>query len=159
MGDFISVARRAVERSDAGAVFVSERLFRLLFLVDWRAALEEEDSLSEIRWTAQGPVDLVGEIPPAYDDLHATLERKSGEWTNGDCSNYLAALAKDLPALAADALETIDYVMDTVGDMSWHELNRLVFSTRPMMAGPRRGNLDLRELAHQQRTQKALELA
>lgn len=116
------------------------RALLLLYLVDWRSAITRHEPVTNVTWKVEdfGPQPdssyvLSGVMSPA--DWNAVSNRSRVEADRTTCD------------LAIDEREVIDFVAKAAGSKSDEELQRLVYSTFPVMTQPKHAPLNLVALA------------
>lgn len=101
-------------------------------------------------WTAQGPSSLVAKIPAEDEPFLDTLRKLDGKMTTERVVLFSKRQQVGNDELRPSDIEVLDFVLKHAGSRDWSALNRLVWSTRPLLAGPAHGDLDLRNIAKQQ---------
>lgn len=120
------------------------RLFLILYLVDWRSAIERGEPLTDVTWQIE-------EFGPAPTESHgeqavisALLDDEPDFTSLRDKS---LAIADNVCHLSAEESQIVDFVMDRAARKSPAELAQLVFSTFPFMTQPTHAPLNLVALA------------
>lgn len=123
------------------------RLTKLVYLADWKSALEREEQLTDIEWVFNhyGPyVDDVAEA--ARND--PTFEVKETRNIYGDPKDLIELSgSRGYPSLTDEDKQILDSVIESVQKKNWNEFIRLVYSTYPIMTQDRFSKLNLVELA------------
>ncbi len=134
MSKLAAAALRVCKALDPDETFNADRVFKLLYLVDWKSILTHNGSLTGITWTGGGGADLVGDVLPEDEELVDLLQTQTGTGTPKD---VLPALERRVGAVKLSDREKqiIRFVMKQAGRKDWRQLNDLVFSTRPLIAG------------------------
>lgn len=131
---------RALRRDDE--VFNADRIFKLIYLADWKSMLTHGESITRTTWTGGGSADLVGDVDDEDDPVVEFLQASTGRNASDDVINYLEQQPHRTKLSDAD-LRVLQFVLKQAGSKDWRELNDLVFSTRPLLAGRRDRPLDL----------------
>ena len=126
---------------DPEEVFNADRVFKLLFLADWKAVLSNGEGITGITWTGGGAADLVGDVADDDDAIVEFLQGATGSDSRQLVIDYLKVQPRT--KLSDSDESVIDFVLKQAGRKNWRELNDLVFSTRPLLAGRRDRPLDL----------------
>lgn len=123
------------------------RVTKMVYLADWRSAIERNEQLTSITWR----FDHYG--PFVYDVLDAVREDPAFEVIPtrnmyGSQKDLLKADDDvDYPSLNAEEMEVLDFVMDGTASLNWSEFIKLVYSTYPIVTKERFSKLDLVKLA------------
>jgi len=118
------------------------RLGLILYLIDWRSAIERREPVTDIAWRIEefGPeldvessrfvISAVTACPPDFSSLSTTSlpEIQTVDLTPAE-------------------VEVADFVLATVATKSNHELHQLVQSTFPVLTQPKTAPLNLVALA------------
>jgi hypothetical protein len=134
------------------------RLTKLVYLADWKSALEQDKQMTNIRWV----FDQFG--PFVYDVKDAAVADPA--FVVEDTINMYGApktlirLVEDrgYPSLSDEDQEILDWVIEKSSKMTWNDFIRLIYSTYPIMSQDRRTELDLVALAREYRSEELAEL-
>lgn len=161
MTKLVSAAAYMLQRMDGDDTFNVDRLFKLLYLVDWRASLEGSDPLTSLVWTSRGPTSLVAELDAEDSSLIEALKLFDGQTRTARVASIVTESARGLAPLQPTEQAVCDFVLEHAGRRAWSDLNDLVWSTRPLLTAPSHGDLDLPAIAEHQRAEREahLELA
>lgn len=140
MAYFCSKYPRKTELSKA-------RLTKMVYLADWRSAIEHGQQITRIEWVYNhyGPyVDDVADI--ARDDPAFSVVLTANVYGGQKAViRYLGV--EDWPSLSASDRRVLDYVIAKTAPMFWNDFIELVYSTHPIATQPQYARLDLVALA------------
>ncbi|MCE9508310.1 MAG: SocA family protein [Alphaproteobacteria bacterium] len=131
------------------------RLNKILYLADWKAAIEQERSITGIQWKFNyyGPyVDDVINAVKANDGLEVCL------------SNNMYGAPKEVVRvktepttfdLSPGEIRIIDDIIRVTANLNFKDFIELVYSTYPVMSQPKGAQLNLTSLAQEYRQLKA----
>ncbi len=128
------------------------RLVKLLYLADWKNALDNGQQLTTIDWyfNHYGPyVDDVMELVTA-DQRNFRVELRRGSY-GGMREVILLVPSHDPPQVSSKARRVLDFVIRTVYPLAWDDFIQLVYSTYPIQTTARYNYLHLVELAQEYR--------
>ena len=114
------------------------RLLRMAYLTDWKSAVERGRQMTSLAWGfgEEGPY-----CPAAGRAVHLEL---SGAGRDG------------YPLLAAEDEGLLDFVVRSVEGKGYPEVEKLVYSTYPILTQERHSRLDLAALAGEYRRVRPL---
>lgn len=120
------------------------RLGLILYLVDWKSAIERRKAVTDIVWR----VEDFGPRPDAESALVVISARTA---CPPDFSSLSAYVGTDIEGftLTSEELNVIEFVITSVSAKSDYELQHLVHSTFPMLKQPKTAPLNLVALAAQ----------
>ena len=116
------------------------RMTTLLYLSDWRSALQYEKQISDIQWMHPF-VSKLPEIAQRLSIAHFKLDSQLNVEFVGEPLSH--------SSLPREEQECIDFVLRTEGHKGWIESFRLAYSTYPMFSQSPQAILDLVGLAKQ----------
>jgi hypothetical protein len=127
------------------------RLTKMIYLADWKSAIEREEQLTNLSWefSHYGPyVPNVIRLARSEKDF----EVKRGETIYGDQKELVRYKAESDAAAGYSTLkpedkDLLDFVIHSVEDKSFTEFVKLVYSTYPIVTQERYSILDLVNLA------------
>ncbi len=132
------------------------RLTKLVYLADWRSAIERGVQLTDIKWIFNhyGPyvhdiVDLARENQAFTVDLTQNAFGSSKEVIR-------ASADAGYPTLTDEDKRVLDFVIDSTKTKYWGDFINLVYSTYPVVTQDRYSELDLVELAEEYKDVTAL---
>jgi hypothetical protein len=147
MSNLAGIVCELLERQQGDEPFDNVRIYRLLYLVDWKSSLSHGDGLTGIEWINGESSSLLGKMPTRSAKVIRALNGIDKRHTYRQALEVFRASVDKVGSLSDDAMETVEFVAKHTAGRSWLELDRLVFSTWPLLAGPRDAGLDLGELA------------
>jgi hypothetical protein len=125
------------------------RVTKMVYLADWKAAIEAQRQITPIRWKFDhyGPwVDDVVQV--ARSDGRFKIRRGFTFFGNEKDVIGLAPEAGSVnPDLTEDEEKILNFVIQATERLTWNEFIKLVYSTYPIMSEPRYTSLDLVTLA------------
>ena len=123
------------------------RLNKIIYLIDWKSALEHEKQLTEIDWKFNhyGPyVNIIEETILSDDRFNI----KSTTNIYGNEKNIIEIIQdKDFSEPTAKEQEIIDFVIEKTRKFYWDKFINLVYSTYPIISQEKGSQLNLVELA------------
>jgi hypothetical protein len=127
------------------------RLTKIIYLADWKAALDRQNQLTDISWQFNhfGPyVDDV--IKTARDYPEFDVEQRINAY--GNLKELIRlTMGRGYPSLTQGDKYILDFVMALTRPKNWDEFLNLVYSTYPIASQPRYSTLDLPALATEYR--------
>jgi hypothetical protein len=129
------------------------RLTKMVYLADWKSAIEREEQLTDLSWefSHYGPY-VPDVIRLAHSEEDFKVER--GETIYGDQKALVrheaeVGMAAAYPSLEPEDKALLDFVISSVEDKSFSEFVKLVYSTYPIVTQERYSKLDLANLARE----------
>lgn len=122
------------------------RLTKIIYLIDWKMALEHRRQASPVNW-------LYNHYGPYVTDVVSTarsapeFEVEVGENMYGNRRELIKLNARIEPGLTAQEREAADFILQKVAPMTWDSFIRLVYSTYPIIVTDRGEEMDLVALA------------
>jgi hypothetical protein len=132
------------------------RLTKLVYLADWRAALDLGRTVTDIDWYFHNFGPYVEDVVNAARDDRSTF-RVEPSWNAFGNSKAVVSLRRsdvEYPSLTKDDRTVLDTVIETTKRMTFNEFIEFVYDTYPVKTQPRYTTLRLRELARQYRSEK-----
>ena len=126
------------------------RLTKMVYLADWRNALQHEKQLTDIKWIFNhyGPyVDDV--INAVNEDKHLSVENRQNMF--GGDKGIIKLDADYEPRLTEDEAKILDSVIESTKNKYWNDFIQFVYSTYPVRASDRYDSFDLPKLAKEYR--------
>lgn len=124
-------------------------LSRIIYLCDWKSAIENGNQLTDLAWTVQlfGPKvdDMEAELSAAQDFVLETTTTDSGKLQKSIRLKNPSRLSN----LSSSDMEVLTFVLKQTQNMDLGQLLQLIFSTYPMATGNLGHELDLKSLASQ----------
>ncbi|TKW61105.1 MAG: DUF4065 domain-containing protein [Blastochloris viridis] len=122
------------------------RLTKMVYLADWKTAINQERQLTNIAWyfNHYGPyVDDVENIIVADNEFNI----RNTTTPYGTKKNLVEAKATASYEISDNVKTVLDEVIEKSSKLYWNDFIRLVYSTYPIRTQPRYSNLDLPSLA------------
>lgn len=126
----------------------ASRITKILYLVDWKSAIEKNEQLTSAKWyfNHYGPyVDDFIEIASQDDDIEISQES-----TVFGGKKKLISLSPKFRApvlLEPDEKKLVDFVIDATKAKNYEDFIKLVYSTYPVITNSKYSQLDLVSLA------------
>lgn len=129
------------------------RLTKMIYLADWRTAIQEGRQITSIEWPFNhyGPYvhDVIEEARSSEDFSIESSETMYGS------PKQVVKLRRDVtPGLEPWEREALDHVIASTKDLTWAKFIELVYSTYPVVSQDRYTTLDLVDLAEDYRILK-----
>lgn len=136
-----------------------ELLVELLYLADWRSALEKGNQVSDIVWRLNfngidcHPIDEAARLPYSpigivrASQLVPERRREFGDAEVVVLSDHVP----DIGLLSIDGVIELDFALDQFGQLGAHEFINLVYSTYPVLKAVPLQELDLVSFAREYR--------
>lgn len=128
------------------------RLVKMLYLADWKSALDRERQLTGIDWffNHYGPyVDDVMELIKS-DSRNFRVELRQGSY--GGMREVISLTSRhEAPEVSGPARRILDFIIRTASHLAWDDFIQLVYSTYPIQTSTRYSYLDLVGLAREYR--------
>jgi hypothetical protein len=126
------------------------RLTKMVYLADWKSALERSEQLTDLTWEFSHYGPYVPEvIRLARSEKDFVVEH--GKTMYGDqkelVRHEISSQETSYPSLESNDTELLDFVIRSVEDKSFAEFVRLVYSTYPIVTQERYSKLELVDLA------------
>lgn len=123
------------------------RLTKIVYLVDWKFALDHEQALTDIEWIYNhyGPY-----VPDVIDCAKSCPEIAIEHgWNFYGYPKTIVKAITGVPVSDLDPsiIEVLDLAIKKAAGRSWDRFTQLVYSTYPILTQPRYSKLDLVSLA------------
>lgn len=131
------------------------RLTKIIYLADWKAAMEQQSQVTEIKWF----FDHYGPFVHDVGDMarHDSAFKVAHDRTRSGHDIFLIELVQEYkPKLSEQEKKYLDFAIQATHAYSWDDFIRLVYSTYPIRTQARYTNLNLVELAKDYLTEKDL---
>jgi len=120
------------------------RLVLLVFLIDWKFAIENERQFTETKWTYEqfGPFskDILILIKNKKDIFKIDIIKKS----DGMTTERLTLKSNSVIEIKNfEAKSAADFILENTYSMTWSEFIQLVFSSYPIISNSKNTQLDL----------------
>lgn len=124
------------------------RVTKMVYLADWRHAIENGAQMSPVQWVFNNYGPFVWDIKDAAE-ANPTIFAVSAEANYFGSPKLLLSLRDKeyVPQLQASEKAAIDHVVESTKKLTWESFIRLVYSTYPIIRSARFSVLDLRGLA------------
>lgn len=131
------------------------RLTKLIYLADWKAAIDHNEQITDINWIFNHYGPYVEDIARlAQNDADFNVARGINEY--GNPKSMISLKNEDLTISLDDKDQAIlDYVINSTKRLYWNDFIKLVYSTYPVLTGQRGKRLDLIEAARRYSANKA----
>jgi hypothetical protein len=126
------------------------RLVKILYLADWKSALDYERQLTKIEWyfNHYGPyVEDVMNLVKS-DSRNFRVEIKQSHYGDYKESIYLLS-EHEMPLLSEVSKSVIDFVIKISYPLYWNKFIELIYSTYPIQQSNRYSYLDLVGISNQ----------
>jgi len=121
-----------------------DRLFAVLYLIDWKSAIERKQPLTDLLWQ----IERVPEPTSDQKKVVISAIQQPGYELQVDASTgHSRVIGQTIDNLSTEDTQVIDFVIQSASQKSWPDLLRLVYSTFPVMTQPKHAPLDLVALA------------
>ena len=134
------------------------RLTKLVYLADWKSAVEREQPITDITWyfNNYGPY-VPSVIDAAKHDKAFRVEAKENAYGNSmDLVSLKHPNAVSYDSLTPSDTAVLDEVIEATKDMNFTEFIEFVYGTHPVVTRPRYTDLDLKALAREYRRMKGV---
>lgn len=143
---------------DIGKYFLSKcgklpkgRLVKLFYLLDWRSALEQGETITQFKWYYNhfGPYlpELINALTNNENDILISAEKNSF----GNPSDYVTInpdiKLNDNFNLEKKEIELVEIVINATKDLNFDQFIKFVYSTYPVRTSQKYSELDLVKLA------------
>lgn len=154
MAEFRDVVAYLCDRYPHPKELSNARLTKMVYLADWKSAIEKGEQLTDLSWefSHYGPY-VPDVIRLASSEKDFRVER--GETLYGDEKRLVHheagpdAPLDGYPSLGPEDKDLLDFVIRSVEDKSFTEFVKLVYSTYPIVTQERYSKLDLVDLARE----------
>jgi hypothetical protein len=133
------------------------RLTKLVYLADWKSAIDRGRTITSIRWYFDNFGPFVWDVWNAADADKGTFAIEMTSTPFGDPKHVIKIReGASIDGLDEADRQILDYVIDATKELSWQPFIRLVYSTYPVLSSERYSSLDLVEKAKQYEQHKAV---
>lgn len=124
------------------------RLAKIIYLADWRAAIERGEQITDVQWK-------FNHYGPYVDDILETAERDNKRFKVVNTLNMYGnpkdviklKEASGKTELSAQDKEDINFIIEKTRRLYWKDFINLVYSTYPVLSQEKQTVLDLPKLA------------
>lgn len=128
------------------------RLTKMVYLADWKSALESGHQMTDIAWEFNHYGPYVDDVVLSVRDvpgLQLVAQREDGKQAIRRDN-----VAQGWPSLSEQDRHVLDHVIRVTAPKYWDEFIKLIYSTYPVLASPRYTHLDLVDLAARYRSER-----
>lgn len=131
------------------------RLTKMVYLADWKSAIDRKKTLTDIEW-------VYNHYGPYVDDVWSTVRKerdifKSADETNfyGSSKEVVMLVSEDTPDnLENEERKILDKIIEVTKEKYWNDFISLVYSTYPVRKSERYDSLNLVKLAKEYKLEK-----
>ena len=131
------------------------RLTKIIYLVDWKYALERNQELTGLEWIFNHYGPYVPDVVECAKECPEISIEHGVNFYGTPKTIVKAANDTPIPELDSDVTAILDLTIDKVSRRSWDQFIQLVYSTYPVLTQPRYSTLDL-VLSHENIEKKYL---
>lgn len=130
------------------------RLNKIIYLIDWKSAIEFEKQVTDIKWIFNHYGPYVSEIEVLINsDLRLKIESTTNIY--GNEKNIIRLIEdKNFQDPTDKEKEIIDFVIEKTKKFYWNKFIELVYSTYPILSQERGSTLNLIMLAKEYKSIK-----
>jgi len=123
------------------------RLTKMVYLADWKSAIEHGHQLSKIEWKFNHYGPYVDDVwIAAYEDEHFNVDSTTN--LHGGLKEVISLKKPfDFSSLTDSDRTIIDHVISQTQSLYWEPFLKLVYSTFPVLVSSRYDTLNLEQLA------------
>jgi uncharacterized phage-associated protein len=125
------------------------RLTKIIYLADWKYALEYEKELTGIKWVFNHYGPYVFDVFRCAQKSNSISIESGLNFYNSPKIIIKAKENAQKPKLDSSVTEILDSMIDKVQKRTWAQFIQLVYSTYPILTQPRYSALDLVALARE----------
>lgn len=130
----------------------ASRLTKMLYLTDWKAALEYDSQLTNTVWHFNHYGPYVDDfVKMAKDDADINVINTTTMFGGHKQLFELSSEFKGGVTLTPQLTEIVDFVINATKDKNYEEFIKLVYSTYPVISSSKYSNLDLVKKAREYR--------
>jgi hypothetical protein len=120
------------------------RLTKMIYLSDWKAALDSGEQLTDIQWFFDNYGPFVWDVTREAGAHPRLFNIEDTENMYGDRKRLFRLLDGDYtPDLSSQDKQVLDHVISATEDLNWDQFIKLVYSTYPVISSDRYTTLDL----------------
>lgn len=126
------------------------RVTKMVYLADWKSAIDSEHQMSEIQWYFDNFGPFVRDILAVVQSCPELFRVVETQNAFGEPKRVFQLVQPSYSAnLTANERQTLDHVIDATKDLSWDKFIKFVYSTYPVLSSDRYSPLDLVAKAHE----------
>lgn len=137
------------------------RLTKMVYLADWKAALDGGQQMTDIAWEFNHYGPYVDDVVLAVQDAAGfqLVEHRTAEVAGFETAQRKQVVRRSggdvtFPSLSEEDRRILDHVIGVTAPKYWDEFIKLVYSTYPVLASSRFARLDLVPLAERYRRER-----
>jgi hypothetical protein len=130
------------------------RLTKMVYLADWRSAITQGKTLTNIQWHYNHYGPSVDDVVEAARNDPGLLVKKTSNALAPEKEVISALPEAELGPLSEQETAVLDHVIRETAPLHWTEFVKMVYSTYPVLTGRRYETLDLVQLAEEYETVK-----
>ncbi|MEW4529404.1 Panacea domain-containing protein [Maioricimonas sp. JC845] len=120
------------------------KLTKLVYLADWKSAIDHGRQMSNIEWYFDNYGPFVWKVWDTASENPETFEIEKSENMFGNPKHVIRLTGRAAPAsLEPEEQAVLDHVISTTKDLGWNDFIKLVYSTYPVVSSERYSQLDL----------------
>lgn len=127
------------------------RVTKMVYLADWKHALQHGRQLTSIRWYFDNYGPFVWDVKDIVTERRDLFRTVSCANPYGSPKLRLEMIVAVDPRVSATERNALDHVIGMTYTLSYHDFIKLVYSTWPILASQRYSHLDLVRFAEQYR--------
>lgn len=135
----------------------ASRLTKMLYLTDWKAALEYDSQLTNTVWHFHHYGPYVDDfVKMAKDDSEIRVTTTTTMFGGNKQLFELSHEVTEPVVLSAQLKEIVDFVINATKDKNYEEFIKLVYSTYPVLSSSKYSNLDLVQKAREYKAHRVV---
>jgi len=123
------------------------RLTKIIYLTDWRYALDYDEKLTGIEWIFNHYGPYVPDVLKCAQAISKISVEFRSNFYNTPKTIIRASEDAQKPELDSKITNVLDSMIEKAAKRSWNQFIQLVYSTYPILTQPRYSKLDLVALA------------
>ena len=130
------------------------RINKIMYLVDWKSAIENEKQITDIKWLFNHYGPYVTEIEEIINSDHRLKIEKTMNIYGNEKNIIRLLVDKNFHSPSKEEKNIIDFVIEKTKKFYWNKFIELVYSTYPIISQEKGSILNLVELAKEYKTIK-----
>jgi hypothetical protein len=128
------------------------RITKIVYLADWKSAIDRGRQLSEISWYFDNYGPFVWDVWKTAESMPQLFNIEHTANMYGGAKHVVRLVASGYqPTLTAEEKAVLDHVVEATKGLNWNDFIRLVYSTHPVISSERYTPLNLIEKADEYR--------
>lgn len=120
------------------------RLTKMIYLADWKHAMEEKKQITPIKWYFDNYGPYVSDVQNEIFHNKNLFEQKETTNIYGSPKKLFSIKEFDYnPTLKKSEISAINHVISKTSSLDWHSFINLVYSTHPISSSSRYSELNL----------------